>query len=105
MMISLHPEVIVKCHSLINLGAFLCIFSIHEFKRVSDVVDNLNNNNLFASDLQDLQLLCSILLQNSDLSDPLKQDIDDVHHYLELKIIEFGTIKKSCGRQMITLPQ
>ena len=44
MMISLHPEVIVKCHSLINLGAFLCIFSIYEFKRVSDVVDNLNIN-------------------------------------------------------------
>ena len=105
MMISLHPEVIVKCHSLINLGAFLCIFSIHEFRRVSDVVDNLNNNNLFASDLEDLLSLCNILLQNSELSDQLKQDIGDVTHYLELKIIEFGPIKKSCGRQMIILPQ
>ena len=103
-MISLHPEVIVKCRSLINLGAFLCIFSIHEFKRVSDVIDRLNENRLFATDLQDLQLLCNILLQNSDLSDLLKQDINDVYHYLELKILEFATIKKSCGRQMI-MPQ
>lgn len=99
-MISLHPVVIIKCQSLINLGAFLCIFSIYEFRRVSLVVDNLNANNLFVSDLEDLKILCSILLTKPDLSDELKQDIRDLSYYLDLKITEFGAIKKSCGYQI-----
>lgn len=102
-MISLHSEMIIKCKSLIDLGAYFCIFSIYEYNRVVSVIDNLNTNRLFASDLEDLKLLCTILLERNDLNNELKQDILNVYHYLEFKINEFSNIKISCARhQMIT---
>ena len=99
-MIILHSEAVVKCQSLINLGAFLCIFPVGYFNRVSEVNQNLVKNELFASDLKDLILLSELLLINDRLSNLLKIDIINIAIYLDLKIQEFSYIKKSCGRYL-----
>lgn len=96
-MINLEEEAIIKCKSLINIGAFLCLFPINYYNRVDEVNKNLEKNELFASDLQDLLLLSNLLLNNDQLSILLKMDIVNTAIYLDIKIQEFSHIKKNCG--------
>lgn len=97
-MISLHPEALIKSQSLINVGAFLCVFPISLFGRVAEVNENLLRNELYASDLEDLIHLSKILIEQDQLSELLKQDIQQLGIYLNLKVMQFADIKKSCGR-------
>lgn len=99
-MITLHPEALVKAHSLIHLGTLLCIFPLNMFRRVVEVTEGLVRNELFASDLDDLMWLSSILLTRSEINNMLKDDIKELSMYLFLKVREYAEIKKSCGRQM-----
>lgn len=97
-MISLHPDALVKSQSLINVGAFLCIFPINLFGRVAEVNEHLARNELYASDLEDLIQLSNILLNRDQLSELLKQDMRQLAMYLNLKVMQYAEIKKSCGR-------
>lgn len=95
-MIELHPITVVKSQSLINIGAFLCLFPACMFRRVLTVSANLEKNELFASDLLDLINLANLLLNHPELSNLLKQDISDLIVYLELKIKQFASLPKPC---------
>jgi hypothetical protein len=97
-MIELHPIAIIKCQSLINLGAFLCLFPLSLYERVSNVNENLEKNELFSSDIEDLVKLARILIDHSQVSDLLKQDISDLISYLTIKIHHFSNIHKPCTR-------
>lgn len=96
-MIELHEVAVVKAQGLISIGAFLCLFPLSLFGRVVDVSDNLEKNELFASDIEDLIKLAKILVVHPQLSDLLKQDISDLIVYLELKIRQFGALPKACN--------
>jgi hypothetical protein len=96
-MISLHPEVIVKVQSLINVGVLLCIFPLSLFGRVVQVNNNLSRNQLFASDLDDLIWLANVLLNHDRLNVLLKRDIRELLIYLDIKIHQFAEIKKVCA--------
>lgn len=97
-MIELHPIAVVKSQSLINIGAFLRLFPISLFRRVAMVSDNLEKNKLFASDVQDLICLANILIQHSQPSDLLKQDMSDLVIYLTMKINQFSSLPKACAK-------
>jgi hypothetical protein len=96
-MIILEPESVIKCQSLINLGALLCLFPINYYDRVIEVNKNLEKNELYASDLEDLISLSDLLLDNDQISTLLKLDIINNAVYLNFKIKEFSHIKKDCG--------
>jgi glycine cleavage system H lipoate-binding protein len=97
-MISLHPDAISKAQSLINVGALLCVFPLNLFGRVIEVNENLSRNQLFASDLSDLMWLANILLNHDEINHLLKLDIQDLYRYLDMKVHQFGDIKKACAR-------
>lgn len=97
-MIELHQIAIIKSQSMINLGAFLCLFPLSMYSKVGSITENLEKNKLFASDVKDLIHLANILIERDELSDLLKEDIVDLIKYLNLKIVEFSHIPKSCAR-------
>lgn len=97
-MIELHPTAVIKSQSIINIGAFLCLFPLSIYFKVGKVSENLEKNELFASDLKDLIQLANILLERDELSDLLKEDIGDLATYLNMKIVQFANIPKPCGR-------
>lgn len=97
-MIELHPIAVIKSKSLISLGAFLRLFPVSLFRRVVNVSDHLEKNELFASDLQDLMMLANVLANHPQLSDMLKEDISDLVIYLEIKVKHFGSLPKPCAR-------
>ncbi len=96
-MIELHPAAVIKSQSMINLGAFLCLFPLSMYYQVGKVSDNLEKNELFASDIKDLIRLANILMECDELSDLLKDDIMNLKSYLNMKIEQFANIPKSCA--------
>ncbi len=95
-MIVLHADAINQAQSLINIGAFLCIFPITQFSRVAQVNENLIKNELFASDLQCLLQLFQCLIDHEQVSDALKPEIEILSLYFETKIAQFAFINRGC---------
>lgn len=92
------PEPITeKCFALIKLGNLLQLFDISLYLRVLDVSDRLRSNQLYIHDVQDIQKLCSAVLECKQINDLLKEDITNLSDILDIFIAVAAAPTMVCG--------
>ena len=97
MSIRFPPPITEKCIALINLGNLLQIFDINLFMRALQVTRKLNENELFVQDVQDLKLLCSIIIEYTEVNESLREDVKELSLVLDLFINTAASPTMACG--------